>query len=292
MVSACGGGNPFTTTTDDDTDTGTDTESAIPASIANDLDSVSYDPTNQTLTVTGVGLDETPFTSTYVRKPALDRAGYEAYTVQDNELTEHSTAYVRQSGRGYAAVVVTGGQFGYFQGGATYARTGSFTEPDTESGPGGIVSYAGNYVGLLNVNGDTGDLIIPSGSPETILLPGQAAEVTGDVFINADFSDRAIKGTIYNREITDAPGTSVENLILVPTEIAADGTFDGTLNVDGTGVGTYGGTFAGTDAEVVAGGVHATSHIDALSGGTNPIEEYGVFVLDSCDSANADPVCP
>lgn len=292
VVSACGGGNPFTTTTDDGTDSGTDTSSGIPESIAHDLDSVSYDPDNQTLTVTGVGLDETPFTSTYVRKPALDRAGYEAYTVQDNELTEHSTAYVRQSGGGYAAVVVTGGQFGYFQGGATYARTGSFTEPDTEAGPGGIVSYAGTYVGLLNANGDTGDLIIPSGSPDTAILPGQAAEVTGDVFINADFSDQEIKGTIYNREITDSPGTTVEDLVLVPTEISADGTFDGTVNANNGAVGTYGGIFSGTDAEVVAGGVHATSHIDALSGGTTPIEEYGVFVLDSCDSANADPVCP
>ncbi|UWQ76217.1 thymidylate synthase [Leisingera sp. M658] len=289
VLSACGGGNPFITTTDDPTD---DPATTIPEALANDLESVDYDPGNQTLTVTGVGLDETPFTATYVRKPALDRNGYEAYAVQDNALTEHSTAYVRQTEGGYAAVVVTGGQFGTYQGGTTYGRTGSFTAPVTDAGVGGIVSYAGTYVGLLNINGDGGDLLTPAPGTDPSILPGQSAEVTGDVFINADFTqDSEVKGRIYNRRITDLPATAVEDLTLMTTAITSDGSFTGAVNAGGTSVGDYGGVFSGADAAAVAGSVHATSHIEAFSGNTPPIEEYGVFVLGSCDGASPDPVC-
>ncbi|MEX0304270.1 MAG: thymidylate synthase [Leisingera sp.] len=259
--------------------------------MANDVESVAYDPANQTLTVTGVGLDETPFTATYVRKPALDRVGYEAYTVQDNALTEHSTAYVRQTEGGYAAVVVTGGQFGTYQGGTTYGRTGSFDAPDT-SNPGGIVSYAGTYVGLLNIDGDGGDLITPTPGTPTEILPGQSAEITGDIFINADFTqNNEVKGRIYNRQITDQTGTVVEDLNLVNTAIESNGSFTGAVEQDGTNRGEYGGVFSGTDAAAVAGSVHATNHIAAFTGNTVPIEEYGVFVLGSCDGASPDPVC-
>lgn len=287
-LSACGGGNPFTTGTDDPDEV----TSTIPEALASDVDSVSYDAANQTLTVTGVGLDESPFTATYVRKPALDRAGYEAYTVQDNALTEHSTAYVRETEGGYAAVVMTGGQFGFFQGGTTYGRSGNYSEPDTSQPGTGIVSYAGTYVGLLNIDGDTGDLIDPSNGTNPAILPGQAAEITGDVFINADFGDREVKGRIYNRQVTDLPGTTVENLTFNPTTIASDGSFTGDASANGGTVGQYGGVFSGSDAAAVAGSVHATGHIDALNTGTTPIEEFGIFVLDSCDGASADPACP
>lgn len=287
-LSACGGGNPFITSDDDPTDvTGT-----IPEDLAGDVDSVSYNAADQTLTVTGVGLDDSPFSATYVRKPALDRAGYEAYTVQDNALTEHSTAYVRETEGGYATVVVTGGQFGYFQGGTTYGRSGNFSAPDTSQSGTGIVSYAGSYVGLLNVDGDKGDLIDPSNGTDPSILPGQAAEVTGDVFINADFTDNRVKGSIYNRQITDQPSTAVEDIALTPTDIASDGSFTGDLSNNGSSVGQYGGVFSGSNAAAVAGSIHATDHISALSGGTVPIEEYGIFVLDSCDGASADPACP
>ncbi|MFY0309489.1 thymidylate synthase [Leisingera sp. D0M16] len=259
--------------------------------MANDVESVAYDPDNQTLTVTGVGLDETPFTATYVRKPALDRGGYEAYTVQDNALTEHSTAYVREAEGGFAAVVVTGGQFGTYQGGTTYGRTGGFDAPDTST-PGGIVSYAGTYVGLLNIDGDGGDLLTPTSGTPSEILPGQSAEVTGDIFINADFTqDNEVKGRIYNRQITDQPGTTVEDLDLWNATIDSNGAFAGEVRQGVTTRGEYGGVFSGTDAAAVAGSVHATEHIGAFSGNNVPIEEYGVFVLGSCDGASPDPVC-
>ncbi|KIC12950.1 thymidylate synthase [Leisingera sp. ANG-M1] len=288
-LSACGGGNPFATPDPTDPDTGT--SATIPEALAGDVDSVSYNATDQTLTVTGVGLDETPFTATYIRKPALDRNGYEAYTVQDNALTEHSTAYVRQAEGGYAAVVMTGGQFGTFQGGTTYGRDGSYSAPDTST-PGGIVSYAGTYVGLLNIDGDSGDLLTPTPGTDPSILPGQAAEITGDAFLNADFTgDGEVKGRIYNRQITDMPAVAVEDLTLTNTTIASDGSFTGSVVADNANVGEYGGVFSGADAASVAGSVHAENHIEAFSGNTPPIEEFGIFVLGSCDGASPDPVC-
>ncbi|MBY6135111.1 hypothetical protein KUV61_04680 [Nocardioides marinus] len=289
-LSACGGGNPFLE--DDTTTPDPDPGLQIPEELAGDVTSVSYDAANQTLTVTGVGLDSTPVTAQYTRNPALDRVGYEAYTVQQNGLTEHSTAYIRQSEGGYATVVMTGGQFGYFQGGSTYGSDGSFSKPPVDTGDKGIVSYAGTYVGLLNINGDGGDLKPAPPGSDPAIIPGQAAEVTGNAFINADFSDMRVKGSVYNRTITDSPGTVVENLEFEPTAIASDGSFTGSVTVDKAGVGEYGGVFSGTDAAAVAGTLHATGHIEELNNGSVPIEEFGVFVLGSCTGPSADPACP
>lgn len=291
-LSACSGGNPFL---DDETPAPTpepDPGFTIPEALAGDVESVSYDPVNETLTVTGVGLDSTPIVAEYTRNAALDRVGYQAYTTQQNALTEHSTAYIRQSEGGYATIVMTGGQFGHFQGGSTYGSDGSFSAPDVDPGDAGIVSYAGTYVGLLNMTGDGGDLIPADPGTDPAILPGQAAEVTGSVFINADFSDMDVKGGVYNRTVTDFPAVTVEDLIFDPTDIASDGSFTGSVEVDGGGVGEYGGIFSGTDAAAVAGTLHATGHIEELNDGTVPIEEFGVFVLDSCNGANADPACP
>ncbi|WP_424978873.1 thymidylate synthase [Leisingera sp. S232] len=287
VVSACGGGNPFATT-DDGTETGTDTESIVPEALANDLESVSYNASNQTLSVSGVSLDETPFSSSYVRKPALDRNGYEAYTVQDSSLDRHSTAYVREIEGGYAVVVATGGQFNYYFAGTNYGRTGAFSAPVTDQGSGGLVSYAGTYVGLLNTAGSSEDLLpVASGTPAE-LLPSQGAEITGDVFINADFRDNTVNGVIYNRVVPDRGEASPADLELSPDAITEDGTFTGTATIDQVAVGEYGGIFSGANAQSVAGSVHATNHIDGLPA---TIEEYGIFVLGQCGGDHSDPVC-
>ncbi|UWQ47002.1 thymidylate synthase [Leisingera aquaemixtae] len=283
-LSACGGGNPFTTGTGDPDDvTGT-----IPEAIANDLDSVSYNPASQTLTVTGVSLDETPFSATYVRKPSLDRDGYEAYTVQDSSLDRHSTAYAREIEGGYAVVVATGGQFGYYFAGANYGRSGAYSAPATDQPSGGLVSYAGSYIGLLNVAGSGEDLLPVTPGTPTDVLPTQAAEITGDVLINADFTDNAVNGLIYNRAVRDDGSVSPTNLELAPTAIASDGTFSGLATINQQSVGEYGGVFSGTNAASVAGGVHATGHITEYG---PEIEEYGVFVLGQCGGASSDPLC-
>lgn len=284
-ISACSGGDPYA---DDDDSTDPEAPGGIPDDLLGDLETISYDPTAQTLTVSGISLDDTPFTTVYTRKPGLDIDGYQAYTAQDSSLDRHNTAYVQQIDGAYAGIVVSGGQFGSYFGGSTYGRTGTYSAPTGETPSGGLVSYAGTYVGLLNVSGDGGDLLpVDPGTPAEV-RPRQAAEVSGDIFINADFVDNAVNGIIYNRVVVDA-ATGVEDIELFPADIAADGTFVGEAKQDGGSdtVGDFGGLFGGTGATAVAGTIYVQDHIDAFDNE----EERGVFVLSQCGVPGADPVC-
>ena len=282
VLSACSGGNPFETDTDTVVEEGT-----IPEVIASDLTGVSYDPVNQTLTVRGISLDDTPFEAVYTRKPALDRNGYEGYSVQEGSLQRHTTAYVKDIGGTRAAVVMTGGQFEHYFGGGVYGRSGAY-DPPTPAQPGGLVSYAGNYVGLLNGPGDGGDLLpVAPGTPNAV-RPAQAAEVTGKVLVNADFTDNMVNGVIYDRSAADYPQLTLSDLALAPGEInTQSGTFEGEVTIDLTPVGTYGGIFGGTDSNVVAGALYAEDHID----GVDNEEERGIFVLPQCGTPGQDALC-
>ncbi|KXF91734.1 hypothetical protein [Phaeobacter inhibens] len=295
LLSACGGGtNPFDT--DDSTDGGTTTDPIVPEVLASDVDSVAYDAAAGTLVISGLSLDDTPFSASYRRRPALDRQGYEAYTAQDSSLDRHVTAYVREIEDGaFAVAVATGGQFSYYFAGTSYGRRGGYSAPTGDVASGGVVSYAGTYVGLMNIAGDGGDLLpVTPGTPSDI-RPAQTAEVTGDAFVNADFGDNIVNGTIYNRQIEPtSAGAAPQTLLtldLAPTDIAANGTFTGTasqvVNSTRTNVGTYGGIFAGTDATSVAGSVFAQNHVEGIDG----IEEYGIFVLGQCGTADSSAVC-
>ena len=149
MLSACSGGNPFLDE-EEPVVPGTPTF-VIPEEVASDLDAVSYDPDAPipTLTVTGVNFEGQSFTDTYTRNAALDSGDYQAFTRQAGPMDAHSTAYVRNVNGTQGAVVVTGGQFGYYNGGGNYSRTSAFERP----GPtvdGGNVKYSGTYVDLLN----------------------------------------------------------------------------------------------------------------------------------------------
>lgn len=290
VVSACSGGNPWLE------EDGEEVAPAptVPEELIGDLEGVTYDPVAETLTVTGVSLDNTPYETAYTRKPGLDRNGYQAYTNQDGSLDRHTTAYVRDINGTQAAIVVTGGQFGHYFGGSTYSSNGTFSAPIiTAPVPGrensGSVTYIGNYVGLLNGPGDGGDLKPVSPGTPVETRPVQAAEITGRVIINADFVDTTVNGLVYDRVIVDSPGVLMENLELSPTAIETDGRFVGAATQDAgsSGVGTYGGVFGGTGATEVAGTVYVTDHISALSNE----EEYGLFVLSQCGTANADPLC-
>ncbi|MBO9441474.1 thymidylate synthase [Phaeobacter italicus] len=295
MLSACGGGtNPFNT--GDGTDGGTGSGITIPENLASDLDSVAYDPDAGTLVISGLSLDDTPFSATYRRRPALDREGYLAYTAQDSSLDRHVTAYVREIEDGaFAVAVATGGQFSYYFAGTHYGRRGNYSAPTEDVASGGIVSYAGTYVGLLNIAGDGGDLLpVATGTPAAV-RPTQVAEVTGDAFINAGFRDNVVNGTIYNRQIqplTDgAAAIDATTLNLAPTTIEANGTFAGDTSIEVNGtrtvVGEYGGIFAGTDATSVAGSVRVSEHLDGFNGE----EEFGIFVLGQCGTASSSDVC-
>lgn len=196
VLSACGsgsGGNPFATDTETDAP-----EVGIPEELIGDLEGITYNPSTQTLTVRGVALDDTPFEAVYTRKAALDRAGYEAYTAQDGSLDRHFTAYVKEVDGARGAIIVSGGQFGHYFRGSVYGRTGAYTPPSAAVNGTGLVTYVGNYVGMVNGPGDGGDLLpVQPGTPSEVLSV-QAAEITGKVILNADFADNVTNGLVYD----------------------------------------------------------------------------------------------
>lgn len=286
-LAACSGGNPF----EDETDPENPIEpgNGLHVDLAGDVDSISYNAATQTLTVSGQSLDNTPYEATYVRTPALDRAGYEAYTSQESSLGRHHTAYVLERDGARGAIVMAGGQFGHVFYGSNYSRDGGFDAPPTAQ-PGGIVQYAGRYVGLLNGPGDGGDLLpVAPGTPPEV-LPSQAAETTGSILIAADFSDAITEGIVYDRSAPDYPTLTLDDLELAPADIdMASGTFEGPVEQNGGSatVGTWGGIFSGQDSSAVAGTVYSEGHIENV----NNEFEIGLFVLAQCGTANADPIC-
>ncbi|PCH75446.1 MAG: thymidylate synthase [Rhodobacteraceae bacterium] len=272
LLSACGGGNPWLDTGSG----GGGTTPTIPAALIGDLESFTYDPVAQTLVVRGISQDASPAAAVYTRKAALDVPGYEAYTAQSSATTPHATAYVQERDGVIAGIIVTGGQSGNYFGGSSYYRAGAYTPP-TGTATTQIVTYTGTYVGLLNLAGDGGDLLpVAPGTPNSE-RPFQAAEVTGNATIIADFADNVVSGVINNRVVVDQPtiDLSAQNIELAPTAILTDGTFEGSAEQSNVAKGTYGGIFGGVDSSAVGGTLFVDNHIDGI---TN-IEEYGVFVL-------------
>ena len=297
LLAGCSGGNPF----QPDTGTGGDGDTrAIPDELAQNMQSFSYDPNEQTLTVTGVPTDDGPLDGVYRRRPGLDRAGYEAYTAQDGSLDRHVTAYVRDIRGTRAAMVVTGGQFEQIFVGGAYGNT-NYTSPvpPGSTGDGGLVTYAGTYVGMLNTGGSNEDLLpVAPGTPIDVRSV-QSAEVTGNMVMTGDFMDSSVTGVIFERRVLDYNNADqsydpfstnplqVQNVALDSTAIEADGTFFGTLSQDNGGVGSYGGIFGGNGATEVAGLTTMSGHIEGFS----DIIENGVFVLSQCGQPGEDPVC-
>jgi hypothetical protein len=272
LLSACGGGNPWI---DDGTGGGGSTPT-IPDALLGDLESFTYDPVAQTLVVRGISQDASPVAAVYTRNSGLDVPGYEAYTTQASATTPHATAFVQERDGVIAGIIVTGGQSGNYFGGSSYYRAGAYTPP-TGTAANQIVTYTGTYAGLLNIAGDGGDLLpVPPGTPNSE-RPFQAAEVTGNATIIADFADNVVSGVINNRVVVDEPtiDLSAQSLELAPTAILTDGTFEGAAEQNNVGKGTYGGIFGGAEASAVGGTLFVESHIDGI---TN-VEEYGVFVL-------------
>lgn len=299
LASCGGGGNPFDPVTVAAPPAATPTEapapapvpapaSIVPASLSQDLQSFTYDPANQTLSITGVAADDGPLAGTYRRRPGLDRAGYEAYTAQDGSLDRHVTAYVRDIRGTRAAVIVTGVQFEEIFAGSAFSNTtfSAPVSPGTQQ-DGGLVTYAGTYVGLLNGTGSTEDLAPVAGMTDSSPLSGQSAEVTGNVVITGDFTDSAVSGVIFNRNVIDDQTVTPANIALDRTAIAANGTFQGVATQNDAGVGEYAGIFGGTGATEVAGTIRAANHIDGLQN----VIENGAFVLSQCGQADEDPVC-
>lgn len=299
---ACGGGsNPFDpdpaapdpTPPDEDNPV---TDAGIPTALANDLARVTYDAANQTLSVEGITQDGTPVTIPYRRRPGLDRNGYQAYTYQDDGLDRHVTAYAGEANNNSgvrAGVAVSGGPRNRFFGGGYYERDGAYAP-----GTGGSATRATTSASPM-ARAAAKTLSAPLGT-DPDLVPSQAAEVTGRVFINADFADGAVEGNITNRQRVDG-GIALPSVVLINTPIDSDGTFLGQVeyeqadfpgeNVTGQSIGSYGGIFGGANASGVAGVVR----LGEFDGPNDPLgfeneEEYGAFVLDQCGQPVEDTV--
>lgn len=276
-----GGGTPPTTSPE------------TPAELLVDVNQIIFNGT--TLQVNISSLDSTPTLVTYERVPSLDVGGYLAYKIQEDALDRLFVALAGESADGSvrAVTVGDGGQFNRYFAGGVYERDGEFLRPAIGPGPGaGQVSYAGSYAAVTNVGVVGGPtfvgLPVPGGTDPS-LIPGQPARISGDIFLNVNFSDDAVNGAIYNRVIVDT-GFSLDDVILVPTSIAANGTFLGAAEYNDasrTVIGTYGGIFGGVDAQSVAGLVYLTEFEPTWDNE----EEHGMFVLTQCGPLNTLPVC-
>lgn len=250
-----GGGTPGTTA------------EGIPAVLAKNVEKIAYDSTAQTLKVTLSGLDASPSEASYNRNAALDVAGYLAYDIQETSAQRRFVALVKQADRGtvMASAVADGGQFNRYFGGGYYSRIDAFSVPTS-----GLATYIGSYAGVITLDGG-------NGAPQT---------TSGDVILNADFTNSLVNGGISNR--TASGGTVLDDIAMVSTDIDATGEFLGNVEfTDLTQIGSYGGIFGGTDASDVAG----VLVINPISG-EDAVWEHGAFVLPRCGTTGAAASCP
>lgn len=102
------------------------------------------------------------------------------------------------------------------------------------------------------------------------------SEVTGLVFLNANFVDNKVEGEITARFSGTNP---MADLILINSDIKSDGIFAGGVEFDdNTAVGAYAGAFGGSGAQFVGGTVYSSG----------PNEEYGIFVIEKCGPLGTD----
>ena len=295
-LSACGGTPPFNGGDETPADGGAGSV-VIPDAIANNLESFTYNPDTETLTVRGIAADGSTVESDYRRRPALDRPGYQAYTAQDASNGRHSTAYVAAIDGTQAAIVGSGVQYENIYAGGAYSAS-NYSAPETATGESGLAYYTGRYVGLLNAAGSGEDLTTPNPGEDPSVTSAQAAEVTGDIQITADFATSNVDGIVYNRVVPDydssgsrdpnsATPLTVADLALEGTAINDNGSFSGTVERDNEAKGEYGGVFGGVGATQVAGAMRMEDHIDAFE---NEVE-FGLFVLSECEPPASGPNC-
>ncbi|WP_151717678.1 thymidylate synthase [Gemmobacter serpentinus] len=301
LLAACGGPSPFP---GDGTDDGGDGDGGdgggsetitVPESLAVNVTGVKYDKKADQLRVAITGIDSTPQLVTYERYAKLDVPGYHAFKIQEDSLDRMFVALAAEApdGKTRAVTVADGGQFAYYFGGGYYERTGAFSRPNIKSSQGGTgqVTYAGRYGAVQNVEQDGSPDALPvKPGTEPGLVPRQPRRVKGDVFINANFADNVVNGTVYNRRVVGT-GERLERIILAPTEITEQGTFLGDAEaindeVD-TITGNYGGVFGGKGSTSVAGLVHLEQFDDDMK----KEQEHGVFVLTKCGQPKSAAVC-
>ncbi len=305
------GTNPFSPV-DAGTGTGTDPDNTTDFSeFSNNVQAVSYNQATGQLLIDLAALDRSdedyPLVA-YVRTPALDQDGYIAYTYQDDQLDRHFTAFVAVTPDGVSRgiTVSDGGQFNRFYSGTDFIALEPFSNPfgGLVSVDNGLVSYAGTYVGLTNIDA-TGDQLLPvSAGVDDSLYPAQSAIIKGEIFLNVDFGDMLVNGAVYHREWVNAPAALVTEsqteldsstgllylprLILTHTDISDTGEFLGDIETqDLNAIGSYAGVFGGTDATGVAGAIYSDGFLPTRDGEA----EYGIFVLVQCGQPGDAAIC-
>ncbi len=270
---------------------------------AQNLSSVQYDPGAGTLAVDMAALDrndeDIPLEDyTFNANLTALAPGYQVFSYQDDGLDRMFVAIVAESTDGsvVGAVVMDGGQFNKFFGGGFYATDGNYS-PGNPSNDTGLVSYAGNYAAVTNLDANGNELIAVPPGTDPILLPSQPAQISGEIFINADFGDNSVNGAIYNRSFQNLDpviqgiigGADLGDIVLTPATITNEGTFFGTAeNPAQDALGNYGGTFGGTESSGVAGVVSIDG--DFIAGIDNE-HEFGVFVLTQCGQPGEAAIC-
>ena len=273
----------------------------VGANLDVNITSVAYDQASDSFRIDMKGLDTTPATAVWSRRTALDTVGYRAYVVQEDPLDRMFVGLARTSAEGSVTAVAAGdgGQDNRVFHGADFRRNGTWSAPvGTGAAGSGQVSYGGTYAAVTNIRAPRPGEILPV-APGTAaeVIPGQPSRVQGEIFINANFSDNTVNGAIYNRILIDY-NFGLQSVIMVPTDIAANGTFDGIterwVNDDPslTDTGFYGGVFGGPDAAAVGGVVsleklYRSDTGDLLDGAI----ERGVFVLQKCGTAGDAAIC-
>lgn len=294
LVAACGG-DPWAPDDGGGGGGGGGTTDPVPEEVSKNLVAISYDPAdNGTLRVNLEGLTASSQTVAFLRAPKLDIDGYQAFIYQETGLQRSHLALVATNERGTleAYAVADGGQFNRHFGGARFAQVTAYRRPSVAQGPTpgpetGQFSYAGSYAGVF-VPGDWANTTLPPG-----LRPSEPWRVRGDALINANFANNLVNGGVANRVLLDESGnpvTSIElqDLALIETGIADDGTFLGDVEFAGApggAIGNYAGAFGGNGATDVAG-------VLVFNPVNDPhIWEYGVLNLPRCDLAGASPLC-
>lgn len=253
-----------------------------------DVGTASFDPDAGTLTVQ-IALDGNDILQEYIAAGTVD--GYARFVKQDDPLDRAFTGFAAESDDAglNAVLVMDGGQFNRYFGGGVVQQV-AYT-----AAPAGLASFAGDYVGLSNI----GSLLTTGNGADPSLVPEAATLITGDVFVNVDFGDRQVNGSIYDR-VYDPDGLAVDlqTIILTATEFDLDGQFAGTVEFqDLETVGTYEGALGGDEASAIAGAITLGEGFleDATVGGVattlfDDVEgeaEFGLFLNERCQAGNA-----
>ena len=219
--------------------------------------SVSYNEVNNTLTVTD-GVVE----YTYARDSEGDNgaiAGFEKLKMMIGWL-DYSLRGETSSGSG-EAFLVNSTENGY-EAAATFLNR--LETPNLPTS--GTASFSGDYSGVFFGNEDEDSVWYQN--------------ITGDVTLDANFSDSTVSGSITNR-INGYGGVEQDDVALSVSSIS-NGAFSGTASGGGGGNqnnvasdGTYEGMFTGADATEVIGSINIPMTSDSHVG-----FEMGIFIAE------------